>query len=163
MTAAEFLHSFRCFAARYGTTIFSSVGQCPLPTVQDCEFVSKSCQEEHSHSNCWYFILLQEWDCVKICHRILTLDGRVLRKTGWPSQEEHAQGDWPFLAWLQTAFHYMLGEIQAVINSWPLLYFKLGRNHACSHSQPLRRRHQFYRVVCNNRWRRTGSRFQAHW
>ena len=31
-------------------------------------------------------------------HRILTLDGRVLQKTGWPSQEEHAQGDWPFLA-----------------------------------------------------------------
>ena len=102
---------------------FSSVGQ--RPPVEDCEFISNSCLEGHSHSNQCYFILLQEWDCVKIHHRILALDGRLLWKTGWPSQEEHAQDNWPFLAWLQPDFHYMLVEIQAVINSWPLLYVKV--------------------------------------
>ena len=72
-----------------------------------------ACLEGHNHSNRCYFILPQEWDCVKIHYQILALDGRLVRKTGWPSQEEHAQDDWPFLAWLQPAFHYMLAEIQA--------------------------------------------------
>ena len=35
---------------------------------------------------------------MKIHDRILALNGRLLQETGWPSQEEHAQDDWPFLA-----------------------------------------------------------------
>ena len=50
---------------------------------------------------------------MKIHHRILALDGRLLQETGSPSQEEHAQDDWPFNAGLQPDFHNMLAEIQA--------------------------------------------------
>ena len=63
---------------------------------------------------------------MKIHHRIVALDGRLLWETGWPSQVEHAQDDWSFLAWLQPAFHYILAEIHVVINFWPLLYVKGG-------------------------------------
>ena len=35
---------------------------------------------------------------MKIHHRILAFDGKLLRETGWTSQEEHAEDDRPFLA-----------------------------------------------------------------
>ena len=100
MTAAEFPISFQCCAARNGTPTLEESDNAPPPPPHSSRLrvISNSCLEGHSHRNPMLFYTSSRMRLCENSSSNSRLGWRLLRKTGWTSQEEHAQDDSPFIA-----------------------------------------------------------------